>query len=371
MKAIGLILAGGVNERLGDLTSVRAASALPVGSCYRVIDFPMSNMSNSGIKKIAVITQYNSRSLHDHLNSSKWWDLGRKHGGLYVFTPFVSNDSNFWYRGTADSIYQNIAFLKRSNEPLVVIASGNCVYKLDYNKLIQAHLESGADITIAAKDVAGTGIDPREYGVLTLDDENRVLDFEEKPIETEQTVISLGIYLMSRVLLIKLLENVISEGRYEFVLDILIRYRKRFKMNAYMFEDYFAAINSVGSYYNANMDFLKKNIRDALVHQAPNVETKPKDEPPAKFNYRTETRNCLIGSGSILNGKAVNSVIFRKVFTGENSFIQNSIVMEGCFIGNNCVVEHAILDKEVIISDGKMIKGSYDAPVTVKKGALV
>jgi glucose-1-phosphate adenylyltransferase len=119
------------------------------------------------------------------------------------------------------------------------------------------------------------------------------------------------------------------------------------------------------------MDFLKKEIRDALVYQSPNIETKPKDEPPAKFNYRTETKNCLIGSGSILNGKAVNSVIFRKVFTGENSFIQNSILMEGCFIGNNCIVEHAILDKEIIVSDGKQIRGTAEAPVTVRKGTLV
>ncbi|MCL2704296.1 MAG: glucose-1-phosphate adenylyltransferase subunit GlgD [Defluviitaleaceae bacterium] len=371
MKAIGIILAGGVSERLGDLTSVRAASALPVGSCYRVIDFPLSNMSNSGITKIAVITQYNSRSLHDHLNSSKWWDLGRKHGGLYVFTPFLQSDNSFWFRGTADSIYQNIAFLKRSNEPLVVIASGNCVYKMDFTKLINYHVESGADITITAKDTAGTDMDPRDYGVLKLDENGGVTDFEEKPFEADSTIISLGIYVMSRVLLIKLLENVISEARYEFVTDILIRYRKKLRMNAFMFNDYWMGINSIGSYYSANMDFLRKDVRDALVHQLPHIETKPKDEPPAKFNYRTETKNCLIGSGSILNGKAVNSVIFRKVFTGENSFINSSILMEGCFIGNNCVVEHAILDKEVIIFDGKQIRGTPDSPVTIKKGALV
>ena len=127
MKAIGIILAGGNNERLGALTDLRATSAMPIGSCYRALDFPLSNMSNSGIGKVAVITQYNSRSLLDHLSSSKWWDMGRKQGGLFVFSPYLTNKSSFWFRGTADSIYQNITYLKRSNESLVIITSGNAI----------------------------------------------------------------------------------------------------------------------------------------------------------------------------------------------------------------------------------------------------
>lgn len=141
MRAVGIILAGGKNERLGELTAVRATSAMPIGSCYRAIDFNLSNMSNSGINKVAVITQYNSRSLNDHLSSAKWWDFGSKQGGLFVFTPFLSNDNNFWFRGTADSMYQNITFLKRSNEPYVVIASGDGVFKFDYNEVIDYHID--------------------------------------------------------------------------------------------------------------------------------------------------------------------------------------------------------------------------------------
>lgn len=371
MKAVGIILAGGKNERLGDLNAVRATSAMPVGSCYRVIDFTLSNMANSGIGKIAVITQYNSRSLHDHLTSSKWWDLGRKQGGLFVFTPFLQNDNNFWFRGTADSMYQNISFLKRSNEQFVVISSGNGIYKIDFDDVIRYHIQKEADITIISKNVAGTGIDVRDFGVLELDSDMRIVDFEEKPIETTSSIISLGIYVMPRILLIKLLENILAEARYDFVNDILIRYRKRLKMYSYMFEDYWMAINSISSYYRANMDFLDKKLRDALLRMPPYIETKPKDEPPAKFNYKAETSNCLVGGGSILNGKAADSVLFRRVFTGENSVIKNSILLEGCFIGNNCIVENAILDKDVILSDGKQLIGSSDQPLIVKKGSVV
>ena len=153
MKAVGIILAGGKNERLGALSSIRATSAMPVGSCYRAIDFPLSNMTNSGIKKVAVITQYNSRSLHDHLSSPKWWDLGSKQGGLFILSPYLTNENSLWYRDTADSIYQNLTFLKRSNEPYVVLSSGDCVYKMDYNEMIAYHETKGADITIAYRRV--------------------------------------------------------------------------------------------------------------------------------------------------------------------------------------------------------------------------
>ena len=149
MKAVGIILAGGNNEmRMGDLTAYRAAAAMPVGGSYRAIDFPLTSMTTSGIGKIAVITQFNSRSLHDHLVSSKWWDLGRKKGGLFVLSPYTSKDNSSWFRGTADSMYQNISFLKRSNEPYVVIASGDAVYKMNFKEIISWHCEKEADITV-------------------------------------------------------------------------------------------------------------------------------------------------------------------------------------------------------------------------------
>lgn len=369
MKAIGIILAGGNNERLKELTLNRATPAMPVGSCYRAIDFSLSNMSNSDINKVAIITQYNSRSLHDHLSSAKWWDLGRKQGGLFIFTPYLSSTNSAWFRGTADSIYQNITFLKRSNEPYVVIASGDSVYKMDYNQILDYHVAKGADITIAYKDMGDA--DVRSFGVMDLDENDNLLDFEEKPIDPVSSNVSLGIYVMSRTMLIKLLETILPEARYDLVKDIIVRYRKKLKMVGFKYSDYWSVLNSVSSYYDTNMDFLRADVRRKFFTDTPYVFTKPKDEPPAKYNSSADIQDVIVGSGSILNGKVEHSVLFRRVFTGENSLVQDSIIMEGCYIGNNCVVKNAILDKEVVLSDGKQIIGVPEQPIIIAKSTVI
>ena len=369
MRALGIILAGGNNEKLGELTKKRAVSALPVGSCYRAIDFTLSNMTSSGIGKVAVITQYNSRSLHDHLSSPTWWNFGRKQGGLFIFTPYLSIDNSLWFKGTADSMYKNLIYLKRSNEPYVIITSGNAVYKMDFGKLLNNHIKAESDITIVYKDIVDE--DFRDYGAITFDEEGRMTDLEEKPIEKFSDQISLGIYVMRRTLLIKILEDIIPEERYDFVKDVLIRYRKRLKIMGCKFDGYWRAINTVDSYYKLNMEFLQKDVRNQFIKDPPYIGTKPKDEPPVKYNYAASVKNCLVGSGSILNGVVQNSVLFRKVYTGENSMIKNSVVMEGCYIGNNCVIENAILDKEVALSDGKSIIGTPEEPVIIAKGSVI
>jgi len=371
MKAIGIILAGGNSEmRLGELTSTRAASAMPVGSCYRAIDFPLSNMSNSAVNKVAVITQFNPRSLNDHLSSSKWWDFGRKHGGLYIFTPYISIENSFWFRGTADSIYQNISFLKRSNEDYVVITSGDSIYKMDYRKVIDYHMAKGSDITVVCKDMPDK--DLTKLGIMELDGENRILEFEEKPIDPQSSTASLGIYVISRTLLIELLEEIVPEGRYDIVKDIITRYRRRLKIYAYKFDGYWSSVGGgIMDYYNANMDFLKKDIRDMFTKQYPYTFTKPKDEPPVKYNDGADVADTIIGGGSIINGNVRHCVLFRRVYIGENSTVKNSILMEGCYIGNNCVIENAIFDKQVVVSDGKVVHGSDKNPVVYKKGSSI
>ncbi len=369
-KTLGIILAGGnSSKKLGELTAMRATPAMPVGGSYRAIDFTLSNMSNTGISKVAVITQYNSRSLLDHLSSAKWWDLGRKQGGLFIFTPYLSSDNSFWYRGTADSIFQNITFLKRSNEKYVIIASGDQVYRMNYEEIIKYHEEKDAEITLVCRDLKDKNVS--SYGVVNLDEDMNIVDFEEKPLEPQGSIVSLGIYVIQRTLLIKLLETIASQERHDIVKDIIIRYRKKLKMKAYMFDGYWNSINSIESYYNTNMDFLKRDVRDLFINKTPYIETKPKDEPPAKYNLNARVKDTLVGSGGILNGYIQHSVLFRKVYTGENSSIKDSIIMEGCYIGNNCVIENAILDKEVVVSDGKRIVGTKEQLVIIKKGTVI
>ena len=369
MRVAGIILAGGNNERLGVLTSERATSAMPVAGCYRAIDFTLSNMTNSGIKKVAVITQYNSRSLRDHLSSSKWWDFGRKQGGLFIFSPFTSKDGSMWFRGTADSIYQNMSYLRRSNEKYIVLVNGNGIYKMDYSKLVEYHVEKNADITIAYQNLSSQ--DPTKVGMMNLDDDGMLTGFEEKPVQSDFNKVSLGIYVMERTLLIKLLEEIITEGFFDFTRDIIIRYSKILNIYGYKFDGYWNAISSINSYYKINMDFLDKSVRDELFHNYPPIATKPKDGPPAKHNIGAVVKESIVGDGSILNGLVEHSVLFRNVYIGDNSVIKNSIVMEGSRIGNNCHVENAIIDKEVVVSDGKNIVGSKEIPTIIMKGEIV
>lgn len=368
MRAIGVILAGGNNEgRMGALTDLRASAALPVGSCYRAIDFALSSMSSSGIQKIAVLTQYNSRSLHDHLGSAKWWDLGRKQGGLFVLSPYTSRADSNWFRGTADSMYQNMSFLRRSNTPYVIIASGDSVYKMDFKKVLEYHEQKGADITVVCKDMSGK--DLSKYGIMQMDESKRLQEFEEKPLQAQSNMASLGIYVIGRELLIDLLEKANAEGRYDFVKDIIIRQRKTLKIYGYEFDGYWSSVgSSILDYFKTNMDFLKKEVRDIFVNEYPYIETKPKDEPPAKYNTGADVRNAIIGSGSIINSKVDSSVVFRKVYIGDHASVENSVIMEGTRIGNGCEVRYAILDKDVVLADGQKVIGEPDNPQIVRKG---
>ncbi|MCL2421584.1 MAG: sugar phosphate nucleotidyltransferase, partial [Defluviitaleaceae bacterium] len=281
-----------------------------------------------------------------------------------------SNDNSYWFRGTADSIYQNITYLKRSNEDYVVIVSGNSIHKIDYSKVIAHHVNKDADITIVYTTVRD-GDDVHQYGVMEMDEFDRVTDFEEKPLEAQSDLISLGVYVISRTLLIDLLESLNAEGRYNLAADLFMRYRKRLRMFGYRHSGYWRTLNSISTYYDCNMDFLKSDVRNLFSREYPFTETKPKDEPPVKYNAGANVVDSLAGSGTILNGYVRHSVLFRKVFAGERSSIVNSIVMDGCKIGEDCIVENAILDKEVILSSGTRIVGEGDVPKIITKNTVI
>ena len=344
MRAIGIILAGGNSSRMGELSAKRAVAAMPVTGSYRAIDFSLSNMTNSHIQKVAVFTQYNSRSLNEHLNSSKWWDFGRKQGGLYVFTPTITSTNSYWYQGTADALYQNINFLKDSHEPYVVIASGDGVYKLDYNKVLEEHIKKGADITVVCKDINSDEDDISRFGIVKYNEDMQVIDFEEKPLVAQTSTASIGVYVIRRRQLIELLEACAKEGRTDFVKDILIRYKNVKKIYAYKMDSYWRNIGTVDSYYRTNMDFLKKDIRDYFFRQYPDVYSKVEDLPPAKYNGDAVVNNSLVASGCIVNGTVENSVLFKKVYVGNNCVIRNSIILNDVHIGDNCVIENCIVE---------------------------
>ncbi|KIR02724.1 Glucose-1-phosphate adenylyltransferase [Lachnospiraceae bacterium TWA4] len=368
MKAIGIILAGGNNKKMAELTYKRAIAAMPIGGSYRSIDFALSNMTNSRIKKVAVLTQYSSRSLNEHLNSSKWWDFGRKQGGLFVFTPTITPQNADWYRGTADSIYQNLDFLKKCHEPYVVIASGDGIYKLDYSKVLEYHIQKQADITVVCKDMP-ENVDVTRFGLVKTDDDGRITEFEEKPMVATSHTVSCGIYVIRRRHLIELIEKCAEEDRYDFVRDILVRYKNLKKIYAYRMDEYWSNISNVDAYYQTNMDFLKKDIRDYFFKQAPDIYSKVEDNPPAKYNPGGVAKNSLVSSGCIINGYVENSVLFKNVYVGNNCVIKNSVVLNNVYIGDNTRIENCIVEsRDTIKADAEYIGKPDKIKIVIEKG---
>lgn len=366
MRAIGFILAGGNSFRMKELSQKRAIAAMPVAGSYRSIDFALSNMSNSHIARVGVLTQYNARSLNEHLSSSKWWDFGRKQGGLFVFTPTVTVDNSFWYRGTADALYQNLSFLKKSHEPYVVIASGDGVYKMDYNRVLEYHIEKKADITVVCKDIEEND-EAERYGIVKLNEDSRIEEFDEKPMVAKSNTISCGIYVIRRRQLIELIEKCAEEDRFDFVRDVLIRYKNIKKIYAYKMKDYWSNIASVEDYYRTNMDFLKPSVRDYFFRQYPDIYSKVDDLPPAKYNVGSNVKNSLISSGSIVNGTVEDSVIFKKVFVGNNCVIKNSIILNDVYIGDNTHIENCIVESRDTIRANSYFKGEGEIKIVVEK----
>lgn len=366
MRAIGIILAGGNSYRMKELSQRRAIAAMPIAGSYRSIDFALSNMSNSHIQKVAVLTQYNARSLNEHLSSSKWWDFGRKQGGLFVFTPIVTAENSSWYRGTADAIYQNLSFLKNSHEPYVVIASGDCVYKMDYNKLLEYHIDKKADITVVCKDMDAS-VNVERYGTIKMNEDSRIEEFEEKPIVAKNNTISCGIYVIRRRQLIELIEKSAEEGRSDFVKDILIRYKNLKRIYGYKIKDYWKNIASVDDYFQTNMDFLNQEIRDYFFKEYPNVYSKEDDLPPAKYNVGAQVRNSLISSGTIVNGTVEDSIVFKKSFIGNNCVIKNSVILNDVYIGDNTYIENCIVESRDTIRANSYHKGEGNIKIVIEK----
>ena len=366
MRAVGIILAGGNNHRMRELSNKRAIAAMPIAGSYRSIDFTLSNMTNSSIQKVAVLTQYNARSLNEHLSSSKWWDFGRKQGGLYVFTPTITKENSFWYQGTADAIYQNLDWLKKCHEPYVVIASGDGVYKLDYNKVLEYHIEKKADITVVCKEMP-RGTDLTRFGVLRMNEECRIEEYEEKPMVSSSNLVSTGIYVIRRRQLIEMVERCAQEDRYDLVKDILIRHKNLKRIYGYKMKDYWSNIASVESYYQTNMDFLKPEVRDYFFRQYPDIYSKIDDLPPAKYNPGSCVKNSLVSSGCIINGYVENSILFKKTFVGENCVIKNSIILNDVYLGDNTHIENCIVESRDTIRANSYYVGEDGVKIVIEK----
>ncbi|HOA55420.1 MAG: glucose-1-phosphate adenylyltransferase subunit GlgD [Clostridiaceae bacterium] len=372
-NTMGLILSGWKKPALKDLSYNRSVSAVPFGGKYRAIDFILSNMVNSGIKNVGVLTQYSFRSLMDHLGSGKEWDLDRRYDGLFIFPPSMSDDESGWYRGSADAMYNNLSFLKRSNEDYVVISQGNGIFKMQMGEMLRYHLDTDADITLAYRQMYDyTKEELSRLGIIRINEDNRVIDLQEKPLNPQSDLASIGIYILKRTLLIALLEECIAHGDYDFVRDIMIKKLDKLSIYGYEFKGYWRNISSVRNYYRCSMEVLSDpEIREELFVRNGKIYTKVKDEAPAKYNEEAEVTNSIVADGCFIEGTVENSVLFRGVTIAKGAVVRNSIVMQGSVIEQDAVLECGILDKNVVLTRGKYLKGDSDYPVVVSKNSVV
>lgn len=365
---MGIIVTGGRKDSMKELVAKRSVSAIPVGGKYRAIDFVLSNMVNAGIDKVGIVTQYSFRSLMDHLGSGKEWDLDRRNNGLFIFPPYLAGEESGWYKGSADGIHNNLTFLKRSNEEYVLVTTGNCVYKADYNKMLETHVASEADITIMYRDMSD--LDSSEwvnFGNMEITPDGRVTDFQEKPVHATSPTASIGVYLMKRTLLIDLVVESHAKGRYDFAKDIIIRKLGILNVRGYKFEGYWRSMSSIPLFYKCNMEMIDPAVTKELFEDDGKVFTKVKDETPTKYNEEAQVKESIVADGCIIEGEVYNSVLSRGVNVGKGTVIRNSIIMQDTEIGENVSLDYVILDKDVKVNDGKILRGEQSHPVIVGK----
>jgi len=349
IETLAMILAGGEGRRLDVLSEKRAKPAVPFGGKYRIIDFCLSNCVNSGIYYVGVLTQYNPRSLHEHIKIGKAWDLDRIKGGVFILQPYISDERTNWYRGTADAIYQNLRFIRDINPGLVLILSGDHIYKMDYRKMIKFHLEREAEVTISAIEVPWE--EASRFGIMEVNEEGRVIGFEEKPRFPASNLASMGIYVFSRdILEEEVKKEAMREGTsYDFGKDVIPRLITRNRVFAYRFEEYWKDVGTLTAFWEANMELLQADPPLNLRDDDWPIYTPLEDRPPVKLGRTAVVENSIIGSGSVINGIVEHSVIFGGVYVAEGARVVDSIVMNDSKIGENSFLDRVIIDKQVIV----------------------
>jgi len=371
-RAMGIILTGGMNNRLKVLSLERSIAAVPFGGKYRAIDFILSNLVNSGVSNVGVLTQYNIRSLVDHLGSGKEWDLDRKTAGLRIFPPYLSEDGSGWYKGSADAIYHNLTFLERSNEEFVIIAQGHAIYNMDFKPMLEQHVDLDADITIACRNMDDfTENEKKLLGMVEIQDDLRVTDFSEKPLNPKGSMGSMGVYIMKRKFLIELLQNSAAKGHTELVQDIIVRKISTLRIFAYIFNGFWRPLSNIQLYYKTNMELLNPKVRLELLMDRRKIFTKVKDEAPAKYNEEAVVHNSIIADGCIIEGEVENCILFRGVRVKKGAHLKNSLIMQGSCIDENVSLNHCIIDKGVTITGGKTLNGDSEWPLIVGKNVKV
>ena len=369
-NVLGLVFANMHDTTLGDMTKNRTMGSVMFGGRYRLIDFPLSNMVNSGISEVGVITKSNYQSLLDHLGSAREWDLARKKGGLYILPPFGNVESTL-YRGRIEALYGAMSFIKHSRAKYVVLSDCDVVTIIDYKPIVAAHIESGADITAVAHTGVYSSDDIKTSTVFNVDADKNVTSVLINPDISGTCTTSLNVFVMSMDFLIETVNDAMARGNVSFERNILQEKCRELKIKIYEYDNYFSKLNSPESYFKSNMALLEpENARKLFVPKR-SIYTKVSDNAPVKYDLDSKVSNSLIADGCIIEGEVENSVLFRGVKVGKGAKVKNCILMQGTVVGDNAELNYLITDKNVSICENHILTSSPQYPMYVGKGASV
>ncbi len=355
-ECVAMLLAGGQGSRLGVLTQKIAKPAVPYGGKYRIIDFPLSNCTNSGIDTVGVLTQYSPLELNDYIGSGKPWDLDRSYGGVHILPPYQNNKGGDWYKGTANAIYQNIDFIKRYDPEYVLILSGDHIYKMDYSKMISKHKETGADCTIAVIEVPME--EASRFGIMNANEDGTIYEFQEKPKEPKSNLASMGIYVFSWDKLRKYLEDdeANPNSSNDFGKNIIPNMLDAGeKMVVYRFNDYWKDVGTIDSLWEANLDLLDPKTKLDLSDKNWRIYSRTPSAPPQFIAESASVQNSLITEGCDVYGKVDFSILFDNVTVEEGATVQYSLVMPGTVIKKGAVVQYAVVAEDAVIEEGAVV----------------
>ena len=350
-EMIAMLLAGGQGSRLGVLTSGVAKPAVAFGGKYRIIDFPLSNCINSGIDTVGVLTQYQPLRLNKHIGIGMPWDLDKNNGGVTVLPPYERSDNSEWYSGTANAIYQNMRYMESYNPEYVLILSGDHIYKMDYEVMLDFHKANHADVTIATMPVPME--EASRFGIVITDEDKKILEFEEKPENPRSNLASMGIYIFSWNALKEALVAMKDQSNCDFGKHIIpYCHEKGERLFAYEYNSYWKDVGTLGSYWEANMELIDLIPEFNLYEEYWKIYTKSDNIEPQYLAAESVVEKSIIGEGSEIYGEVHCSVIGPGVTIGKGTVVRNSIIMQDCVIGANCTIDKSIIAENCTVGDG-------------------
>ncbi len=377
MTAAGLIFSNIHDASIPELTRIRTIASVPFGGKYRMIDFALSNMVNSGITKVGIITHYNYQSLLDHIGMGKDWDLARRSGGIKILPPFItaydSSAASSVYSTRLEALLGVMNFITRCNEDYIVTSDCDIICNIDVEDVLRQHEANNADITIVSKK-----INPKDYPltahneVLMSDDQGNLLDAFDYTPGTDEVEISLNVIVFKRTYLLNILLDAAAHGYTAFYHDIVTRNIGQDKIMVYRYDGYYSMVGSLSSFFESNMKLLEEEARNGLfgIKNRP-ILTKVRNSPPTKYSSDAKVTDSLIADGCVIEGRVENSILFRGVKVGKGTIVRNSILMQDTYVGNDAALNCVIADKNVIIKDGRVLSGHETMPFFIGKGGLI